>query len=58
MLAERILKVPLHQLGEHVRQRGAGRRTGVGAHIGLRQQIADGVVGEGLRRRDIGGDRC
>jgi len=38
-------------------QRGAGQRIGVSADIGLRQQVADRVVGEGLHRRDVGGDR-
>ena len=39
-------------------QRRACQRIGVSADIGLRQQVADGVVGEGLHRRDVGGDCC
>jgi hypothetical protein len=35
---------------------GKGRarhRIGIGADIGLRQQVADGVIREGLQRRDV-----
>ena len=40
-----------------VRQRRAGKRIGVGADVGLRQQVANGIVGEQLLRRDVGGHR-
>ena len=38
--------------GRHrVRKHRARQRIGVGAEIGLRRQVADGIVGEGLHRR-------